>query len=350
MASKIISVATAVPQYKYNYEEIIKYVEKWVQNQPKLYQRKVIKVFQGTEIKQKYGILPINKVFSPLSFEEKNDYYKQAAIELGSEVFSKAISKAGITPDKIDYIITISCTGYMIPSLDAYLINKFNIRNDVLRLPVTEMGCAGGAAAFIYADHFLKTNPDKTVAIITIEIPSITFQHNDFSIDNIVGSAIFADGAACAIIGATNELKPVIIDTQMYSFPYTTDILGFNLTNSGFKIILSEEIPDHIMKNFDHIIGPFLKKNNLTLNDVDNFIFHPGGKKITNVIENLLSKHDKEIDQSKNIMKNYGNMSSSTVLFILEKFLKKDINKGDYGLILGFGPGFVAQTVLLKWE
>lgn len=350
MNSKIISIATAVPEYGYKTEEIVKYIENWLVNQPKRFQRKAIKIFEGTQIKQKFGILPIEKIFIPMSFEEKNNHYIDSAIELGAKVLEKALKKASLLPEDIDYIITTSCTGYMIPSFDAHLINMLGLRQNIHRLPVTEMGCAGGAAALIYADHFLKAYPDKIAAVISVEAPSITFQHNDFSIDNIVGSAIFADGAACVILGPCDKLRPQIIDTQMFHFPDTVDILGFNLTNSGFKIVLKEQIPAKISENFGNIVYPFLNKNNLSLEDIDSFIFHPGGKKITMKIEELLGQYNKEITESKSILSQYGNMSSATILFILEKFMQKKIPDGKYGLILSFGPGFTAQTLLLRWN
>ena len=349
MIHKIISVATATPDYRYKSEEIIEYVRKWVKNQPELYQKKIIKIFEGAQIDQKYSILPIDQIFSPMSLEEKNRHYINSVINLGTKVLDKSLKKAGLQAEDIDYIITTSCTGYMIPSFDAYLINNFKFKQNVHRLPVTEMGCVGGVAGLIYADHFMKAYPDKNVAVISVEIPSITFQYNDFSIDNIVGSAVFADGAACAILGPTNKFAPEIIDTQMYHFPDTTDILGFDLTNSGFKVVLSEKVPNKIIEHFENITVPFLERNNLTLKDIDNFIFHPGGKKITLMLEDLLDKFGKKITESKEIMRFHGNMSSATVLFILERFLQEDIKTTKYGLMLGFGPGFTAQTILLKW-
>lgn len=349
MRAKIVSVATATPKYRYSIKEIINYTENWTKGQPDLLRKKIIRIFEAAQIDQKFSILPIEQIFSPMSLEEKNNYYKNAVVNLGREVLEKAMNQAEISAINIDYIITASCTGYMIPSFDAYLINLIKARKDIQRLPVTEMGCAGGTAGLIYADHFLKAYPDKTVAVLAVEIPSITFQYNDFSMDNIVGSAVFADGAACAILAPSDNLAPEIIDIQTYNFPDTTDLLGFDLTNSGFKIILKEELPDKIIGQISDIILPFLARNSLNIEDVQHFIFHPGGKKIVTELENFLGKFGKNIQDSKEIMRLYGNMSSATVLFILEKILQKEIKKDEYSLMLSFGPGFAAQSVLLKW-
>lgn len=349
VSSKIISVATINPEYSYKTDQIIDHIKNWAKEQPEMYRKKIVRIFEGAQIQRKFCILPIEKILSPMSFAEKNNHYKTAAIELGAKVFEKALKIAGISSLDIDYIVTTSCTGYMIPSFDAYLMNKFKFKTDVQRLPVTEMGCAGGTSALIYANHFLKAYPEKHVAVISVEIPSITFQHNDFSLDNIVGSAIFADGAACTILGPGKNTAPEIIDTRMHNLPETTDILGFNLTNSGFKIVLKEDLPDKIIENFTNIIYPIIHRNNLSIEQINSFIFHPGGKKITTLVENFLADFGKNLEDSKEIMKLYGNMSSATVFFILEKVMQKSNKKDDYGLMLGFGPGFVAQSLLLKW-
>ena len=349
MTSKIISVATVTPKYRYSSDEINTYVKKWISDQSIDIQNKILMIFNGAGIDYKYSVLPIEQVFSAFTLEEKNNIYKKAVIELACEVFQNAINRADISTLDIDYIITTSCTGYMIPSLDAYLINRFKFKKDVQRLPVTEMGCAGGSAGLIYADHFLRAYPDKKAALICVEAPSVTFQNHDYSMDNIVGAALFSDGAACAILGSSKQCVPEIIDTNMYNFSDTTEILGFNLTNSGFKMILKPELPYKIIKHFNQIFNPLLERNNLSIENINHFILHPGGKKITDKISEILGKYDKNLSETKEIMKLYGNMSSPTILFVLERCMNKDIQKGDFGLMLGFGPGFVSNSLLLKW-
>ena len=250
----------------------------------------------------------------------------------------------------LDFIITVSCTGIMIPSLDAYLINTLKLRQDIVRLPVTEMGCAAGISGIIYAKNFLKANPGKRAAIIAVESPTATFQLDDFSMANIVSAAIFGDGAACALLSSNEEDEgPKIVAEEMYHFYDNIHMMGFNLTNSGLQMVLDIEVPDTITSHFPKIIHPFLEKNKLKIEDVDHLIFHPGGKKIVNTIEDLFFNLGKNSNDTKEVLRLYGNMSSATVLYVLERIMDTKPQKGEIGLMLSFGPGFSAQRVLLEF-
>lgn len=349
-APKIIATATAQPAYTRSLEESWEHIQKWVEPLPERQQKKILRIFRYANVDRRYAIMDINEVFHQTSFQEKNDFYKEKMIDLGEEALRKALDRAGLQPTDLDYIITTSCTGLMIPSVDAYLINRLKMRQNIVRLPVTEMGCAAGTSALIYAHDFLKANPGKHAAILALESPMSTFQHQDFSMTNVVSAAIFGDGAACAIVGPSDELRPAIIDTEMYHFPDAIDMMGYNFLNSGFQIVLDKTVPDRIQEHFDDILHPFLAKNDLKIKDVEHFIFHPGGKKIVQMVENLLHDLDKNIDESKGVLRDFGNMSSATVLYVLDRYLQKDIPAGDLGLMLAFGPGFSAQRLLLKWQ
>jgi predicted naringenin-chalcone synthase len=262
----------------------------------------------------------------------------------------KALEKAQWKPEDLDYIITVSCTGIMIPSLDAYLINKLKLRQDIIRLPVTEMGCAAGISGIIYAKNFLKANPGKRAAVIAVESPTATFQLDDFSMANIVSAAIFGDGAACALLSSVEtDHGPTIIDDNMYHFYDNEHMMGFKLTNSGLQMILDIEVPNTIASHFPNIIHPFLAKNNLDITVIDHLIFHPGGKKIVQTVEDLFSGLGKNIDATKEVLRLYGNMSSATVLYVLERIMESNPKSGEKGLMLSFGPGFSAQTILLAF-
>jgi len=238
----------------------------------------------------------------------------------------------------------------MIPSVDAFLINELDMRQDVVRLPVTEMGCAAGVSGIIYAQSFLKANPGKRAAVVALESPTATFQWNDYSMVNIVSAAIFGDGAACVLLSSEEDaVGPTIRDEAMYHFYDATEMMGFKLVNSGLQMILDKEVPDKIAKHFPEIINPFLERNKLTIKDVQHLIFHPGGKKIVQTVEDLFGSMGKNIDDTKEVLRLYGNMSSATVLYVLERFLDKDLPKGDLGLMLSFGPGFSAQRILLEF-
>lgn len=350
MSVKIKSVSKQLPKYSRTTEEIIPFLGAWLVGQDSRFIRKVEKIFEGAAVDKRYSIMDPIEVFTNTSFEERNDIYVREVIDLGTKVLEKALRKANWKPEDLDYIITVSCTGIMIPSLDAYLINKLQLRQDIVRLPVTEMGCAAGISGIIYAKNFLKANPGKRAAVIAVESPTATFQLDDFSMANIVSAAIFGDGAACVLLSShSDDEGPEILAEEMYHFYDAEHLMGFKLTNSGLQMILDIEVPETISSHFPEIIHPFLAQNNLKLEDLDHLIFHPGGKKIVQTVESLFSDLGKNIDQTKDVLRLYGNMSSATVLYVLERIMDAKPNKGEKGLMLSFGPGFSAQKVLLQF-
>ncbi|MDA6068358.1 type III polyketide synthase [Flavobacterium sp. AC] len=350
MSVKIITVAKQLPKYSRTTADILPLLDGWLHGQDERFIKKVKKIFEGAAVEKRYSIMDPAEVFTATSFEDKNDIYSREVIILGEQVLEKALAKANWDPQTIDYIITVSCTGIMIPSLDAYLINKMKLRQDIVRLPVTEMGCAAGISGIIYAKNFLKANPGKRAAVIAVESPTATFQLNDFSMPNIVSAAIFGDGAACCLLSSHEEDNgPEIIAEEMYHFYDAEHMMGFKLTNTGLQMVLDIEVPDTIASHFEDIIHPFLQKNNLGISDIDHMIFHPGGKKIVTTVESLFSGLGKNIEATKEVLKQYGNMSSATVLYVLERIMNEKPKSGERGLMLSFGPGFSAQRVLLQW-
>ena len=350
MSVKIKAVSKALPEYSRATAEIVPFLDVWLKDQDDRFKKKVRKIFEGASVDRRYSIMSPEEVFSDLSFEERNDIYIREGIKLGESALKSALKKANWQPSDLDYIITVSCTGIMIPSLDAYLINKLELRQDIVRLPVTEMGCAAGISGIIYAKNFLKANPNKRAAVIAVESPTATFQLNDFSMANIVSAAIFGDGAACVLLTSHQaEDGPEVLAEEMYHFYDAEQMMGFKLTNSGLQMVLDIEVPDTIASHFPDIINPFLHKNNLKIDAIDHLIFHPGGKKIVQTVEELFSGLGKNIDATKEILRLYGNMSSATVLYVLEKIMDQQPKKGEKGLMLSFGPGFSAQRVLLEF-
>ncbi len=352
MSVKIVGVVKQLPQYVRDTKEILPFVSQWLSGsgQDDRFKRKVLKIFENAAVDRRYGIMNIEEVFTATSFEEKNDIYVREVKKLGTSVLRNALKKADWDPKSLDYIITVSCTGIMIPSLDAYLINDLDLRQNIVRLPVTEMGCAAGVSGIIYARNFLEANPGKRAAVIAVESPTATFQLDDFSMTNMVSAAIFGDGAACALLSSEKDANgPKIIGDEMYHFYDATTMMGFKLTNGGLQMILDPEVPDKIAKHFPDVIYPFLKQYDMTIQDINHLIFHPGGKKIVQTVEELFGHMGKNIDATKAILKEFGNMSSVTVLYVLERFMERNPNPGETGLMLSFGPGFSAQRIVLEW-
>lgn len=350
MSVKICTVAKQLPNYSKATAEIIPFLDAWLDGQDERFIRKVKKIFEGAAVDKRYSIMDPIEVFTKTSFAERNAIYVREVITLGEKVLQKALLQAEWKATDIDFIITVSCTGIMIPSLDAYLINNLKLRQDVVRLPVTEMGCAAGISGIIYAKNFLKANPGKRAAVIAVESPTATFQLDDYSMANIVSAAIFGDGAACVLL-SSNDLDegPEIIGEEMYHFYDAIDMMGFELTNSGLQMVLDSAVPETIANHFPAIIHPFLAQYQLTISDMDYLIFHPGGKKIIQTVETLFEGLGKDIEETKAVLRLYGNMSSATVLYVLEEIMNKKPPKGTKGLMLSFGPGFSAQRVLLQF-
>lgn len=347
---RVSGVSKELPEYSRNTKDIIPLVESWLQGQEERFRRKVIKIFEGAAVDTRYSIMSPDEVFTATSFEEKNAIYVRESKKLGEKVLRKALLQQEWEASSLDYIITVSCTGIMIPSLDAFLIEALGLRQDVVRLPVTEMGCAAGVSGMIYAYNFLKSNPGKRVAVVAVESPTATFQLNDFSMANMVSAAIFGDGAACVLLSSEeNASGPKILGAEMYHFENATHMMGFDLTNGGLKMVLDIEVPNVIQEHFPKIIHPFLEKFGSDIKKVNHFIFHPGGKKIVQTVEQLFGEMNKNVDDTKEVLRQFGNMSSATVLYVLERFMQRNLKQGEQGLMLSFGPGFSGQRILLEW-
>ncbi|WP_090996906.1 type III polyketide synthase [Pedobacter insulae] len=350
MSVSIKTVSKVLPKYSRPTSDIIPFFEAWLQGQEERFIRKALKIMEGAEVDRRYSFLAPEEVFSNLSFEERNNIYIKEGIKYATECLSTALAKANWEPQDLDYIITVSCTGIMIPSLDAYLINELKLRQDIVRLPVTEMGCAAGVSGMIYAKNFLQSNPGKRAAVIAVESPTATFQLNDYSMANIVSAAIFGDGTACVLMSShENDEGPKIIAEEMYHFFDNTQMMGFSLRNTGLQMVLDPAVPEVIAQHFEGIIHPFLAKNNLSIKEIDHLIFHPGGKKIVHLVEGLFKVLGKNMDDTKEVLRLYGNMSSATILYVLERFIDGQHKAGETGLMLSFGPGFSAQRMLIQW-
>jgi alkylresorcinol/alkylpyrone synthase len=276
--------------------------------------------------------------------------YAEAAVELATRCAADCLAQAGKRADQIDYLITTSCTGVMIPSVDAHLVNTMGFRKDVRRLPITELGCAAGAVALSRARDFVKAYPDANVLVVAVELPSLTFQRRDVSMANMVSTAIFGDGAAAVLVTGEAGDGPMIVDTLSYQIPDSIDAMGFDLKDGGLHIVLAKEVPDLIRDHIHDILGGFMARHGLTRDGIRNFMLHPGGKKILNYLEEELALTKDDTDASWHVLKKHGNMSSASILYVLQQQLaRRKAEKGEYGLMAAFGPGFSAEVLLLRW-
>jgi alkylresorcinol/alkylpyrone synthase len=255
-------------------------------------------------------------------------------------------------PDEIDLIITVSCTGFMIPSLDAHLINRMGFRSNVRRMPFTELGCAAGAMAIGRASDYLQAYPGGNVLVISVELPSLTFQRKDISQANLISSILFGDGAAAVIISSKQKgSNPRILASETYTFPDSLDAMGFDLKDSGFHILLSKDVPEMIGAKIEGLVDGFLARHGQSRETIRGWILHPGGSRLLGNVEIALGLTKCQTQPSWDILGNVGNLSSATILFILQEWLeKRPLKKDDIALAAAFGPGFSAEFLLLQWN
>ena len=344
----ILSVNTVLPPNRYEFSEVEAIFMRWLSTQEKSVQVKGQRILRNADVLQRHSFLSLEEIFSPRSLTDSTRKYREAMIEFGTHVLKDGLEQAGVEPEEVDVLITTSCTGYMIPSVDAYMADALGMRPDLIRLPVTEMGCAAGASALIYASKMLQGKSGGVAAVVNIEFPTNTMQHDDYSMDNIVGTALFSDGIACTVLRNGGEMGIASIkDFAMHQVTNTTDILGYQLTNTGLLMNLDASLPSVIGEHFEDATSGMLRRNRLCLRDIEHFVIHPGGVKILDQIQSILDNHNGDVSRSREIMRNFGNMSSATVIFILKSLLESQPTSGD-ALLMSFGPGFGAHQLLLS--
>jgi alkylresorcinol/alkylpyrone synthase len=345
----IAATATAVPEFKITREEVKRYLQA-VFSLDEMRLNAMLSIVDNSQIKQRFIIFPVEHIIQPRPLSQVTREYQEHAIRLGRQVASDCLARAGMEPKDIDLLITVSCTGVIIPSLDAYLINDLGFRSDVRRLPITELGCAAGAAALSHARQFIRAFPGSNVLVLAVEIPSMTFQRGDLNQANLISAVLFGDGAAAAVVKGASGPGPQILDAHTHTFPNTTDAMGFDLKETGFHIILSRDVPDLIRAHIRGLLDAFLGRNGLTQEKIGAYFMHPGGQKLLHYMQEELGLCECDTEVSWDVLREYGNLSSASVLFVLhERLSKQPPQPGEYGLLAAFGPGFTAEMLLLQW-
>jgi alkylresorcinol/alkylpyrone synthase len=313
---------------------------------------RMLTAFDNTEIRTRNFCKPLDYFADLHTFQEQNAEYIRISLEYSVKAIEECISYARIQKEEITDIIFISTTGLSTPSLDALIINKMRLSQNINRMAIFGLGCGGGVSGYSKACILAKANPDAVVLLVAVELCSLTFMRNDFSKSNFIGSSLFADGvAACLITGDNHEhthRKAITFLTSESKIYYDSlDVMGWQFMDTGFKVLFSSDIPTIIAENVRNDITSFLDKHNLKLSDIKNFIFHPGGKKVLTAYEEALAVQGDFLKNTREVMNDNGNMSSATVLYVLERFFKQGFENG-YGLMVSMGPGFSCEMVLLQ--
>ncbi len=304
-------------------------------------------LFTNAGVEQRRTVLPAEELLANDRLGWRNGLFVEESIRLGTRLVEDLLAQAKLEPRDIDLILTTSCTGFMIPSLDAYLINRFRMRQDIKRLPVTELGCAAGAMAFSRARDYLRAYPDHKVMLLAIELPSLTYRTKDFRPANLVSVALFGDGGAGAIL--SSQPGPCRLLESCTHFYYDSpEMMGFDLSEKGFEIILDKRISDLVLTQFAAPLEAFLDRQGLRLDQLKHFVFHPGGRKIMDSLIEALALEPAAITASREVLREVGNLSSASVFWVLERVLRQ--RPEGLGIMAAFGPGFNAELLTLDFD
>src|SRR5437868_7210529 len=345
----IAATATALPPHTITRDDV-KYYMGRVFDIPERRLEAMMSIVDHAQVHKRHAIFPIEYTVEPRALSKTNNEYIEHAVKLGREAAEKCLERAGLKAEDIDLIITVSCTGFMIPSLDAHLINLMGFRPDVRRMPFTELGCAAGAMALGRASDYLQSHADGNALIISVELPSLTFQRKDISQANLISSILFGDGAAAVIVRGKPAPGPKILVSETFTFPDSLFAMGFDLRDSRFHIILDQEVPEMFGGKIRGLVEGFLERNGRKREEIKGWILHPGGARLLGNVETELGLCKCDTQPSWDILGNVGNLSSATILFILQEWLeKRPLKTGEYALAAAFGPGFSAEFLLLQW-
>ncbi len=312
---------------------------------------RLIQAFDNTEIISRNFVKPLHYYKEATTFEQRNDEYIKCALLYSIQAIAQVIVKAGIDKFDITDIIFVSTTGLSTPGLDARIINAMQLNPHINRMPLWGLGCAGGVSGMAKAHAVAKANPDAVILLVAVELCSLTLIKNDYSKSNFIGSSLFSDGiAACIIKGkhhkpTSGKVQFITASSKLYYD--SLDVMGWQFQDNGFKVVFSKDIPTFINEHITGDIDAFLSSQGLIMADIKNFIFHPGGKKVLEAYTDALRVSGDFLKNTRETMNSYGNMSSATVLYVLDKFMSNGYENG-YGLMLAMGPGFSSEMVLFK--
>ena len=358
----IVSVGEVVPPYVLTQREVMNFSRNLFSQSFKDVDR-LLNAFHNGLVEKRHFAKELEWYNEDHSFKEKNDAFIQSAVSLGAEAITKCLNnedllKRSVSCSEIDAIFFITSTGMATPSIEARIMNILPFSPHTKRIPIWGLGCAGGAAGLSRAFEYCRAYPEAKVLVLAIELCSLTFQRNDHSKSNLIGTSLFADGVACVLVTgdevSPNEISklpsiPYIEATQSTTMRDSLDVMGWSIENEGLFVIFSKDIPSIIEKWLKPNVTQFLQSYKLSIEEMNHFIAHPGGKKVLDAYTLSLGLKPAMIETPLSVLKHFGNMSSVTVLFVLNRFLSKG-KLGDWGLCTALGPGFSSELLLLRWK
>lgn len=351
----IAAVEVAFPRHYYGQEELASALLGMAEIKALGFDReKVLRFFSSVEVSGRHLALPIEAYGKLEGFGARNAAFIECALDLGERAVSSVLEQTGLAPSDVELFATSTVTGIAVPSLEARLMNRLDFRSDCRRLPLFGLGCVAGAAGLARVNDYLHGHPKGAALLLCAEMCSLTFQPDDASVANVISCGLFGDGAACVLlVGDEHALAtsggPAIIDTRSELFPNTERTMGWDIVDSGFRVVLSNEVPALAGNELPSLIREFLSSHGLSTADIDPWIAHPGGPAVIEAMENGLDLEPGTLHKSRRCLARFGNLSSVSVLVILHETLHEQPERtGKRGLLLAMGPGFCAELLLLQ--
>lgn len=345
---RILSVATAVPPYRMEQTEVKEFARSVFGGTHRDLER-LLPIFDNAMIEDRYFCVPPQWFEEEHTFPEKNDLYVENALELSEKAAHRAMDRAGYSPEDVGAVFFVSTTGLSTPSLDSKLIFRLGLPEHVRRVPVWGLGCAGGVGGLALAADYARLYPEKPVLLVGVELCGLTFQRGDLSKANLVSASLFGDGAAAVLVGAGEGLGIELLGSYSTTWPGTEDVMGWDLVDGGLKVRISRSIPSIVLQKIPQNLREACSSAGLTPGDLRHYVLHPGGARVLEAFEQALGLGPGELVFPREVLRDYGNMSSVTVMFVLERFLENGgLEDGGYGVFSALGPGFSAEHVFFR--
>jgi alkylresorcinol/alkylpyrone synthase len=342
---EILSVATANPPFVLSQAEASKRAKEVF---PRL--NAMWPVYDNAGIEQRFNCEPLDWYLQPRGWQERTASFQRHALDLLEEITVKAVNSAGVDLSAIDVLVTNTVTGLAIPSLDAKLLNRLKLKPSVERLPIFGLGCGGGIGGLARATRLAQATRNAHVLFLTVDLCSLCLRINDPSPAMFVSGALFGDGAAAVLLrntaGGGRGHGPRVMAIGEWCWPDTEHIMGWNIENDGFGVVLSPQLPELMNGALAPALSDFLDRHGYRLSDFNGFLFHPGGRRLIETMQDVLGLARSQFEHSWEVLRQYGNMSSATVLFVLERALQAGAR--GLHLLAAFGPGFSAYFAVVE--
>ena len=342
MRARLLALKSAVPRYPLDQADVARRACELFQGNRDI--TRLLPVFEITGIDTRSSCVPIEWYSEPHGWIDRTQLYVDNAVDLLEKVTRALLAEAGLKTEDIDAIVVSSTTGIATPSLDALMVERMQLRRDIQRLPIFGLGCAGGVIGLSRAAAMAKAEPGSKVLFLVVELCALTFRKNDISKSNIVATALFGDGAAGAILSTEGE-GPEIGANGEHSWPHSLDVMGWDVEEDGLKARFATSIPGLVASDFRGLLDAFLARNAIALADIDDFACHPGGAKVLDALEGALEIAPGALKDSRSILRDYGNMSAVTALFVAERMDVR--HKQQRTLMTALGPGFSAVFLMI---